>query len=90
MSRHSAKPAAKPLIAPEPTLPGTTGAVGMDVSKANFHACFLAHATARPQTGVFTAEVDAALQAQLPTIIQGGDLDAALQAINDQATQQMQ
>ncbi|KKC31969.1 ABC transporter substrate-binding protein [Devosia psychrophila] len=40
--------------------------------------------------GVFTAEVDAALQAQLPTIIQGGDLDAALQAINDQATQQMQ
>lgn len=40
--------------------------------------------------GVFTAEVDAALQAQLPTIIEGGDIDAALQAINDQATQQMQ
>ena len=40
--------------------------------------------------GTFTAEVDAAVQAQLPTIIQGGDLDAALQAINDQATQQMQ
>ena len=40
--------------------------------------------------GVFTAEVDSAVQAQLPTIIQGGDLDAALQAINDQATQQMQ
>ncbi|MDB5615388.1 MAG: sugar transporter substrate-binding protein [Devosia sp.] len=40
--------------------------------------------------GTFTAEVDAALQAQLPTIIQGGDIDAALLAINDQATQQMQ
>ena len=40
--------------------------------------------------GVFTAEVDAAVQAQLPTIIEGGDIDAALQAINDQATQQMQ
>ncbi|SEQ56679.1 lactose-binding protein [Devosia sp. YR412] len=40
--------------------------------------------------GTFTAEVDAAVQAQLPGIIQGGDLDAALQAINDQATQQMQ
>lgn len=40
--------------------------------------------------GVFTAEVDAALQAQLPTIIQGGDIDAALVAINDQAQQQMQ
>ena len=40
--------------------------------------------------GTFTAEVDAAVQAQLPGIIQGGDLDAALQAINDQAMQQMQ
>ena len=40
--------------------------------------------------GTFTAEVDAAVQAQLPTIIEGGDLDAALQAINDQAMQQMQ
>ncbi|KRA50683.1 ABC transporter substrate-binding protein [Devosia sp. Root635] len=40
--------------------------------------------------GTFTAEVDSAVQAQLPTIIQGGDMDAALQAINDQAQQQMQ
>ncbi|MGB3338936.1 MAG: ABC transporter substrate-binding protein [Devosia sp.] len=40
--------------------------------------------------GTFTAEVDSAVQAQLSTIIGGGDLDAALQAINDQATQQMQ
>ena len=40
--------------------------------------------------GTFTAEVDAAVQAQLPGIIEGGDLDAALQAINDQASQQMQ
>ncbi|MDP2779389.1 ABC transporter substrate-binding protein [Devosia sp.] len=40
--------------------------------------------------GTFTAEVDSAVQAQLPTIIEGGDLDAALQAIQDQAQQQMQ
>jgi len=40
--------------------------------------------------GVFTAEVDAAIQAQLPTIIQGGDIDAALEAINSQSQQQMQ
>ncbi|MDB5586190.1 MAG: transporter substrate-binding protein [Devosia sp.] len=40
--------------------------------------------------GTFTAEVDSAVQAQLPGIIAGGDIDAALQAINDQAQQQMQ
>ena len=40
--------------------------------------------------GTFTAEVDSAVQAQLPAIIEGGDLDAALQAIHDQAQQQMQ
>jgi lactose/L-arabinose transport system substrate-binding protein len=40
--------------------------------------------------GIFTAEVDAAVQAQLPSIIQGGSIDDALQAINSQAQQQMQ
>lgn len=40
--------------------------------------------------GTYTAEVNAAMQAQLPALIQGGDIDAALQAINDQAQQQMQ
>jgi lactose/L-arabinose transport system substrate-binding protein len=40
--------------------------------------------------GTFTAEVDSAVQAQLPGIIAGGDIDAALTAINDQAQQQMQ
>lgn len=40
--------------------------------------------------GTFTAEVDDAVKAQLPTIIKGGDVTAALQAINDQAQQQMQ
>ncbi|WP_332690673.1 ABC transporter substrate-binding protein [Devosia sp.] len=40
--------------------------------------------------GTFTAEVDSAVQAQVPGIIEGGDLDAALQAIHDQAQQQMQ
>ena len=44
------------LIAPEPCLPGTTGAVGIDVSKATFHACYLADSKARPKTGVFTAD----------------------------------
>ena len=40
--------------------------------------------------GTFTAEVDDAVKAQLPGIIKGGDITAALQAINDQASQQMQ
>ncbi|MBD8064972.1 extracellular solute-binding protein [Devosia sp. PTR5] len=40
--------------------------------------------------GTFTAEVDAAVASQLPGIIQGGDIDAALQAVSDQAQQQMQ
>ncbi|MGV8832061.1 MAG: ABC transporter substrate-binding protein [Devosia sp.] len=40
--------------------------------------------------GTFTAEVDSAVQAQLPGIIDGGDIDAALQAINEQAQQQIQ
>lgn len=40
--------------------------------------------------GTYTAEVNAAMQAQLPALIQGGDIDTALQAINDQAEQQMQ
>lgn len=40
--------------------------------------------------GIFTAEVDAAVVAQLPGITQGGDVGAAIQAINDQASLQMQ
>lgn len=40
--------------------------------------------------GLFTDEVRSAVEAQLPTIAQGGDIDAALQAINDQAWQQTQ
>lgn len=57
MSRRSKiKPAAKPPIAPEPCLPGTAGAVGIDVSKSTFHACYLADSKARPKTGVFTAD----------------------------------
>jgi len=40
--------------------------------------------------GVFTAEVRSAITAQLPSIIEGGDIDAALQAIHDQSQQQMQ
>jgi len=40
--------------------------------------------------GTFTAEVDAAVVAQLPAIAKGGSVDDALKAINDQAAQQMQ
>ncbi|MDR3474672.1 MAG: extracellular solute-binding protein [Devosia sp.] len=40
--------------------------------------------------GTFTAEVDAAVVAQLPAISKGGSVDDALKAINDQAQQQMQ
>lgn len=40
--------------------------------------------------GIFTSEVDSAISAQLPTIAQGGDLDAAIEAINAQAQQATQ
>jgi len=40
--------------------------------------------------GIFTGEVDSAISAQLPTIAQGGDIDAAIQAINAQAQQAVQ
>jgi lactose/L-arabinose transport system substrate-binding protein len=40
--------------------------------------------------GIFTGEVDSAISAQLPTIAQGGDIDAAIQAINAQAMQATQ
>jgi lactose/L-arabinose transport system substrate-binding protein len=42
------------------------------------------------QYGTFTAEVDQAVLAQLPTIAKGGSVDDALKAINDQAQQQIQ
>lgn len=40
--------------------------------------------------GIFTAEVDAAVIAQLPGIVKGGNIDDALKAIQEQAQQQMQ
>ena len=40
--------------------------------------------------GIYTAEVDAAVVAQLPGIVQGGSVDDALKAIQEQAQQQMQ
>ena len=40
--------------------------------------------------GIYTAEVDAAVIAQLPSITQGGSVDDALKAIQEQAQQQMQ
>ncbi|HHY51181.1 MAG TPA: extracellular solute-binding protein [Alphaproteobacteria bacterium] len=40
--------------------------------------------------GIFTSEVDSAISAQLPAIAEGGDLDAAIEAINAQALQATQ
>jgi lactose/L-arabinose transport system substrate-binding protein len=40
--------------------------------------------------GTYTAEVDAAVEAQLPTIAKGGSVDDALKAINEQAKGQIQ
>jgi lactose/L-arabinose transport system substrate-binding protein len=40
--------------------------------------------------GIYTSEVDSAVQAQLPAISKGGSVDDALKAINDQAQAQMQ
>ena len=40
--------------------------------------------------GTYTTEVDAAVEAQLPTIAKGGSVDDALTAINDQASAQIQ
>lgn len=40
--------------------------------------------------GIFTAEVDAAIATQLPGLIEGGDLDAAIAAIDAQVAQQIQ
>lgn len=40
--------------------------------------------------GIFTSEVDSAISAQLPAIAKGGDIDAAITAINDQAKQATQ
>jgi len=40
--------------------------------------------------GTYTTEVDAAVEAQLPTIAKGGSVDDAIKAINDQAQSQIQ
>lgn len=54
--RPSKKPLQPKPIAPKPSLPGLTGVVGIDVSKAKFNACFLLDATTRPHHGVFTSD----------------------------------
>lgn len=43
-------------IAPQPALPGLSGAVGIDVSKTKFNACYLADSKARAQNAVFSAD----------------------------------
>ena len=46
----------KPLISPTPTLPGTTGAVGIDVSKKTFNAAYQSARGAPCKNGVFTSD----------------------------------
>ena len=48
----------KASIAPQPKLPGFASVVGIDVSKAKFDACFVAHPQARPAHAVFTANAE--------------------------------
>ena len=40
--------------------------------------------------GIFTNEADAAVTAQLPGLVEGGDIDAAIAAIDAQVAQQIQ
>lgn len=44
------------LIAPEPTLAGLGGAVGIDVSKSKFNVCYLTDGQSRGHNGEFTAD----------------------------------
>lgn len=63
MNKHTSVSGGKTLpattrrsIAPQPTLPGATGAVGVDVSKKSFNAAFQAARGAPCKNGVFTAD----------------------------------
>lgn len=56
MAKRQSKPKTKPTIAPEPTLAGLSGAVGIDVSKSKFNACYMADKQSRSQQGVFTSD----------------------------------
>ena len=40
--------------------------------------------------GIFTNEADAAVATQLPGLVDGGDIDAAIEAIDAQIAQQIQ
>lgn len=42
------------IAAPQPTLPGTCGAIGIDIAKKTFHVCYLSTRDAREQRGEFT------------------------------------
>jgi transposase len=56
MLKRKSKPKAKATIAPQPTLAGLSGAVGIDVSKSKFNACYLADSQSRGQDGEFTSD----------------------------------
>lgn len=61
-SPDASAPAHTSLIAPQPALPGATGAVGIDVSKKTFNAAYQPTRGAPCKNGVFTS--DAAGQAK--------------------------
>lgn len=56
MAKRPSQIKAKTTIAPETTLPGLSGAVGIDVSKAKFNACYMADNQSRGQHGEFTSD----------------------------------
>lgn len=68
LNTTSAVTSTKPLIAPAPTLPGTTGAVGIDVSKKTFNAAYQPARGAPCKNAAFTS--DAAGQAKFLTWLQ--------------------
>lgn len=56
MAKRPSQIKAKTTIAPETTLPGLSGAVGIDVSKAKFNACYMADNQSRGQHSEFTSD----------------------------------
>jgi transposase len=56
MAKGPSKSKKKATIAPENTLAGLSGAVGIDVSKSKFNASYLADSQSRGQHGEFTSD----------------------------------
>lgn len=56
MAKRPSKSKTKATIAPETTLAGLSGAVGIDVSKSKFNTCYMADKQSRSQQGEFTSD----------------------------------